>query len=44
MSNPTIIRAYLSALASLAASMYACDEDRILDQIVRPASRRGKVG
>lgn len=38
MTNPTIIRAFLTALVSLAASAYADDEDRILDQIVRPRS------
>ena len=48
MSNPTIIRAYLARIvniaAGLAAATYLDDEERICDQIVRPAARRGKVG
>jgi hypothetical protein len=38
MSNPIFIRAYLSAIISLCASQYSDEEDRILDQVVRPRS------
>lgn len=36
----SLTAAYLSCLASLCASAYTDDEDRICDQIVRPAGKR----
>ena len=48
MSNPTLLCAFIARIiniaADLAAATYSNDEERICDQIVRPASRRGKMG